>query len=129
MLRAIAAAREYIYVEDQYFTPEPATLDALLAAGEAAPGLQLIVTLVEDNGQVFGELRRDYVYSQLTAVYGDRFRVGTALRRYLDPTPSTFGGLGRMVLRADVLTGDARSSCGPSERCPVPPFWASSRAS
>ena len=124
VLRAIAAAREYIYIEDQYFTPEKAVLNALLAAGQGAPDLQLMVTLVEDNGQLYGELRRDYVYAQLAGVYGERFHVGTALRRYLDPTPSTFGGLGRMVLRTGVLTGDVEIVVGPSERCPTPPFWA-----
>ena len=83
-----------------------------------------MVTLVEDNGQLYGELRRDYVYAQLAGAYGERFRVGTALRRYLDPTPTTFGGLGRMVLRTDLLTGEVEIVVGPSERCPTPPFWA-----
>lgn len=124
VLQAIATAREYIYIEDQYFTPTHQVLDALLEAGQTAPDLQLIVTLVEDNGQLYGELRRDYVYSRLSAVYGDRFRVGTALRRYLDPTPGTFGGLGRMVLRAGVLIGDPQIIVGPTARCPTPPFWA-----
>jgi phosphatidylserine/phosphatidylglycerophosphate/cardiolipin synthase-like enzyme len=124
VLRAIASAREYIYIEDQYFTPSKRVLEALLAAGQNAPDLQLIVTLVEDNGQVYGELRRDYVYGRLSGVYGERFRVGTALRRYLDPTPGTFGGLGRMVLRTKVLAGDKEIVVGPSARCPTPPFWA-----
>jgi phosphatidylserine/phosphatidylglycerophosphate/cardiolipin synthase-like enzyme len=126
VLRAIASAREYIYIEDQYFTPTRQVLDALLAAGQnpLAPGLQLMVTLVEDNGQLYGEMRREYLYAQLTAVYGERFRVGTAVRRYLDPDPGTFGGLGRMMLRADLEAGAGEMVVGPAERCPAPPFWA-----
>jgi phosphatidylserine/phosphatidylglycerophosphate/cardiolipin synthase-like enzyme len=124
VLLAIANAREYIYIEDQYFTPSKQVLEALLGAGQNARDLQLMVTLVEDNGQVYGELRRDYVYAQLAAVYRERFRVGTALRRYLNPTPGTFGGLGRMVLRKDVAIGDDEIVVGPSARCPTPPFWA-----
>ena len=124
VLRAIANAREYIYIEDQYFTPTKQVLNALIAAGQNVPELQLTVTLVEDNGQLLGELRRDYVYSQLAAAYGDRFRVGTALRRYLDPEPGTFGGLGRMVLRDQLLIGAGEMIVGPAERCPTPPFWA-----
>lgn len=124
VLRAIAGAREYIYIEDQYFTPTKQVLEALVTAGQNVPDLQLMVTLVEDNGQLYGELRRDYVYAQLTAAYGDRFRVGTALRRYLDPDPGTFGGLGRMVLRDQLLIGTDEMIVGPAERCPTPPFWA-----
>jgi phosphatidylserine/phosphatidylglycerophosphate/cardiolipin synthase-like enzyme len=124
VLRAIASAREYIYIEDQYFTPTKEVLEALVTAGRNVPDLQLVVTLVEDNGQLYGELRRDYVYAQLTDAYGERFRVGTALRRYLDPDPGTFGGLGRMVLRADLETGADQMVVGPGERCPTPRFWA-----
>ena len=56
VLRAIASAREYIYIEDQYFTPTKQVLEALLTAGRNpdVPDLQLMVTLVEDNGQVYG---------------------------------------------------------------------------
>jgi phosphatidylserine/phosphatidylglycerophosphate/cardiolipin synthase-like enzyme len=124
VLRAIASAREYIYIEDQYFTPTKQVLEALLTVGQNMPDLQLMVTLVEDNGQLYGELRRDYVYAQLAAVYHERFRVGTALRRYVDPDPGTFGGLGRMLLRAVLDTGVEEMVVGPAERCPTPPFWA-----
>jgi phosphatidylserine/phosphatidylglycerophosphate/cardiolipin synthase-like enzyme len=124
VLRAIASAREYIYIEDQYFTPSKQVLEAIVSAGHNVPDLQLMVTLVEDNGQLYGELRRDYVYAQLTDAYGDRFRVGTALRRYLDPDPGTFGGLGRMVLTDDLPIGAEEMTVGPAERCPTPQFWA-----
>jgi phosphatidylserine/phosphatidylglycerophosphate/cardiolipin synthase-like enzyme len=124
ILRAIATAREYIYIEDQYFTPPKRVLEALMTAGQNAPDLRLIVTVIEDNGQLYGELRRDYVYAQLASVYGERFRVGTSLRRYLDPDPGTFGGLGRMVLRAEALAGADEIVVGPAARCPTPPFWA-----
>jgi phosphatidylserine/phosphatidylglycerophosphate/cardiolipin synthase-like enzyme len=124
VLAAIANAREYIYIEDQYFTPDKQMLDALVAAGTSRPDLQLVVTLVEDNGQLLGGLRRNDVIHTLSQSWGDRFRIGTPLRRYLDPEPATFGGLGRMVLRKEVHPGDGVMVFGPGERCPAPPFWA-----
>jgi phosphatidylserine/phosphatidylglycerophosphate/cardiolipin synthase-like enzyme len=123
VLKAIANAREYIYIEDQYFTPDKQVVGALVAAG-SRPGLQLVVTLVEDNGQLLGALRRNDVVHALIESWGARFRIGTPLRRHLDPEPATFGGLGRMVLRKDVGPGEDTVFFGPSERCPAPPFWA-----
>ena len=124
VLNAIAQAREYIYIEDQYFTPDKQVVDALVAAGTTSDP-QLVVTIVEDNGQLLGGLRRNDVIGALVDAWGDRFRIGTPLRRYLNPAPATFGGLGRMVLRAPVLSkSDETMVLGPSERCPAPPFWA-----
>jgi phosphatidylserine/phosphatidylglycerophosphate/cardiolipin synthase-like enzyme len=124
VVAAIANAREYIYIEDQYFTPDKQVLDALLAAGTDKPDLQLVVTLVEDNGQLFGALRRNAIIHALAATWGQRFRIGTPLRRYMNPEPATFGGLGRMVLRTVANTADNEMVFGPAERCPAPPFWA-----
>jgi phosphatidylserine/phosphatidylglycerophosphate/cardiolipin synthase-like enzyme len=123
VLNAIANAREYIYVEDQYFTPDDEILHALVQAATTSDA-RLVVTLVEDNGQLLGGLRRNAVVGALVDAWGERFRIGTPLRRYLNPAPATFGGLGRMVLRAPVHTGDDTMVFGPSERCPAPPFWA-----
>ena len=91
-------------------------VDALVAAGTGRPDLQLVVSLVEDHGQPLGGLRRNDVIHTLTQSWGDRFRIGTPLRRYLDPEPATFGGLGRMVLRKDAQPGDDVMVFGPAER-------------
>jgi phosphatidylserine/phosphatidylglycerophosphate/cardiolipin synthase-like enzyme len=125
LLQAIANAREYIYIEDQYFTPDTEFVEALVAAGAPERGLRgLVITLVQDNGQLFGALRRDDIIHRLAESWQERFRVGTPLRRYLNPEPGTFGGLGRMVLRMEAKVGDEELVLGPATRCPTPPFWA-----
>lgn len=125
LLAAIANARDFIYIEDQYFTPDTAYVDALVAAADPARGVRaLVVTVPERTDQPFGSIRRGEVISRLRAAWTDRFRIGAPMRRYLNPEPGNFAGMGRMVLREKVDNAKSEMVFGPSERMPKPPFWA-----
>jgi phosphatidylserine/phosphatidylglycerophosphate/cardiolipin synthase-like enzyme len=122
-LRAIRAARDFIYIEEQYFTPDDEYLDALCdAAGHAQA---LIITLCMQNGQVYGPIRRTQAISKLANVWGPgRLRVGALIRRHLNPTPATNVNLGRLVLQEDLPGGQSVMQVGPTSHVPEPPFWA-----
>ena len=131
LLAAINAAQDYIYIEEQYFTPDNEYVDALVDAGTrtnpgGAPQVQaLVITLPDQTTQPYGAERRGEIIAKLATTWGDRLRVGAPIRRYLNPTPQLFGGLGRMVLRAAITTlGNTEVVVGPAERLPAVPFWA-----
>lgn len=126
VLAAIDLAQDYIYIEEQYFTPDTEYVEHLVDAGKRTnPQVQaLIITLAEQTTQLYGAERRGEILGQLAAVWGARLRVGAPSRRYLNPTPQLFGGLGRMVLRFDMTIDDPEAVFGPAERLPAVPFWA-----
>ena len=125
LIQAIGQAREYIYIEDQYFTPNTAFVEALEAAADSARDVRaLVVTLPDRPEQPLNALRRGDVIARLAAAWGERFRIGAPIRRFLNPTPGTFGGLGRLVLRQALARDDHELVVGPADRIPTPPFWA-----
>jgi phosphatidylserine/phosphatidylglycerophosphate/cardiolipin synthase-like enzyme len=125
LVRAIGNARDFIYIEDQYFTPDTAYVEALEAAADPSRGVRaLLVTVPDRTDQPFGAERRGEIIARLTAAWQDRFRIGSPMRRYLDPVPQNFAGLGRMLLRTNATSGDPEMVFGPAERMPKPPFWA-----
>jgi phosphatidylserine/phosphatidylglycerophosphate/cardiolipin synthase-like enzyme len=126
VLAAIDAAQDYIYIEEQYFTPDDEYVDHLVAAGARMnPAVQaLVITLPDQTTQPYGAERRGEIIARLATTWGDRLMVGAPIRRYLNPTPQLFGGLGRMVLRFPMAIGDAEAVVGPAERLPAVPFWA-----
>ncbi|HEY2659535.1 MAG TPA: phospholipase D-like domain-containing protein [Caulobacteraceae bacterium] len=125
ILAAIDAAQDYIYIEEQYFTPDDDYVSHLVAAGARTPPIQaLVITLPDQTTQPYGAQRRGEIIAKLATTWGDRLRVGAPIRRYLNPTPQLFGGLGRMVLRAAMTIDDTAAVVGPAERLPAVPFWA-----
>jgi phosphatidylserine/phosphatidylglycerophosphate/cardiolipin synthase-like enzyme len=125
LLRAIGAARDFIYIEDQYFTPDTAYVDALVEAAQPERGVRaLLVTVPERTDQLFGGMRRGDIIHRLAEHWGERFRIGAPMRRYLNPQPGLFPGLGRMVLRGDITNADTELVLGPATAVPKPPFWA-----
>lgn len=126
IIAAINAAQDYIYIEEQYFTPDKQYVDALVDAGSRTdPRVQaLVITLPDQTTQLYGAERRGEIIAKLATTWGDRLRVGAPIRRYLNPTPQLFGGLGRMVLRVAMTIGDNEAVVGPAERLPAVPFWA-----
>jgi phosphatidylserine/phosphatidylglycerophosphate/cardiolipin synthase-like enzyme len=125
LLAAIDAAHDYIYIEEQYFTPDNEYVEHLVNAGAKTPPIQaLVITLPDQTTQPYGAERRGEIIAKLATKWGDRLRVGAPIRRYLNPTPQLFGGLGRMVLRVAMAIGDTEAVVGPAERLPAVPFWA-----
>jgi len=137
LLAAIDAAQDYIYIEEQYFTPDNEYVEHLVAAGSktwlaqtpnqtpAQTQIQaLVITLPDQTTQPYGAERRGEIIAKLATTWGDRLRVGAPIRRYLNPTPQLFGGLGRLVLRFPMTKDDTAAVVGPAERLPAVPFWA-----
>jgi phosphatidylserine/phosphatidylglycerophosphate/cardiolipin synthase-like enzyme len=126
MIAAIEQARDFIYIEDQYFTPPNEYVQALLDAGDPTRGVRaLIITIPFSTDQPYGQDRRSQLLSALQARWGsDRMHVGTPLRRYLHETPALTTNLGRMALTAALTTGGATATLAPVVRLPPPPFLA-----
>lgn len=134
LLKAIAAAREYIYIEDQYFTPnwsrdvpdsgveKRVFLNALLKAAEKCQRLVILVPTAMD--QPFGNVRRREIFRALRDKWQARVVIGAPVRRpYLHPA-SVVPHQGRCVLKADVSDTESKVEVGPLLRVPdTPPFW------
>ena len=58
MIKGIHAAREFIYIEDQYFTPPQIYRDALIDKVSSGDIKKLIVAIPGANDQPFGDLAR-----------------------------------------------------------------------
>lgn len=121
--RAIHEARDFIYIEDQYFVPPDDYVDALVHAADSG-ARALMITMPYQADMIYGGTRRADVLAALQAAWGDRFYAGTPLRRFLHETPALTTNLGRMRL-ANVLTdGQAQCDLSPLAHIPPPPFWA-----
>lgn len=136
LIRAIKAAREFIYIEDQYFTPndsqppgKPDTyFDALLDARNHCRRLLIIVP--SETDQPFGDIRRHYLFNRLLKPepegWGNRVLIGALLRRPILPNPGRIGSEGRCVLMQNVGPQDGTDTIimGPQARIPkTAPFW------
>lgn len=131
LLRAVTEAQEYIYIEDQYFTPpsglpgfpNPAVFfDALEAASDHCKRL-IVVGPTGGGGQPFGLDRRRILLNRLAGAWGDRFITGAPHRRpYLPPATRT-ASKGRCLLYENVDATGGVLRMGPHLRVPEPPFW------
>lgn len=121
-IRAIEAAQDFIYIEEQYFTPDDRYVDALVSAASHAKAL--IITVCMENGQAFGYIRRNDVLNKLRGAWGTKMKVGAPLRRFLNPTPEKTVNLGRCVLMAKITANDTSITIGPASHVPPAPFWA-----
>jgi len=131
-VRAIAAAREYIYIEDQYFTPPDDYIRALLDASVREPKLRLLIVMPSASDQLFGEVRRREMFARLRddpatgRGWGDRMIVGAPLRRPVLANAGRVASKGRLQLLAPLSAagGDAQATLGPRARLPkAVPFW------
>jgi phosphatidylserine/phosphatidylglycerophosphate/cardiolipin synthase-like enzyme len=127
LIAAFGQARDYIYIEDQYFSPSDHYLDALIAAADqGVKALVLVLSLGTD--QIFGDIRRADALAALQAAWGTRLQYGSPIRRWLNPTPAANVNLGRCLLRTGITPGGGtaqnRITIGPISRIPPkPPFW------
>lgn len=121
--RAIAAAREYIYIEDQYFAPDDEYVEILRDAAEHCR--RLVIVMPSDGDQPASDDRHFAVFPRLAGTpadpggWGERLFIGAPLRRpTLVPTNRT-SSVGRCFLVEDVP--DAASGqifLGPPTRVP-----------
>ena len=130
LIRAIKAAREYIYIEDQYFTPNDSQppgsadtyFDALLNA--ASTCRRLLILVPSETDQPFGDLRRRHLFNRLEAAWGDRVLIGAPLRRPILPNPGRTSSEGRCILMSDITPASGMVVIGPPARVPqTAPFW------
>lgn len=118
--RAIAAAREYIYIEDQYFVPDDGYVAALR---EAARHCQRLVILTPSTlaDIPFGEERRQAIFQTLAApdAWGDRVLVGSPFRRPVLDAAARTASTGRLTLLAGIGPADTEVLVGPPARTPA----------
>ncbi len=130
MLKGIKAAREFIYIEDQYFTPPQEYRDALLQKVESGDIKKLIVALPGANDQPFGDIARSPFIAALkkadAKAGGDIFHIGYPRRHFTVPDNELRAASGKCILMGDLknTTGVTNGIIlGPKSRLPVPPFW------
>jgi phosphatidylserine/phosphatidylglycerophosphate/cardiolipin synthase-like enzyme len=131
VLSAIAQAREFIYIEDQYLTPPAEYLDVLLAKVASGDLRKLIILAPDIADQPFGDIRRSAVIDALRAAAAaagkpDMVRIGSPRRRFTVPHAPLRGSSGRLMLKEDItssLTGATAIALGPPARIPPVPFW------
>ncbi len=124
LLRAIGQARDFIYVEDQYFTPSYSYVQALLDAADPARDVRaLVITVPTETDQLYGSFRRSDVFAALQSRWNGRLHFGAPLRRYAIPTPEVYTNLGRCALRGSIDSVVSQIALGPLAHVPDPPFW------
>lgn len=128
MLRAIENAREYIYIEDQYFTPPDQYRAALVSKVASGDIGALVVSVPSSPDQAFGEVQRYGLVDELRAADNGRgiVRVGYPRRHYTVADNDLRASSGRLVLMADLGAAPGINPTiviGPKTRLPPPPFW------
>ena len=130
VVRAISSAREYIYVEDQYFTPHDAYVAALLDAAVREPSLRLLIVIPSGSDQLFGDIRRRELFELLRtgrpgqAGYGERMVVAAPMRRPVLGDAGRVASRGRLVLQDPLSVSADQVLLGPRSRLPADvPFW------
>src|SRR5262249_50650818 len=123
LMRAIKSAREFIYIEDQYFSPNDAFIDALVAAADNCSRLVIIVPAETDN--FFSNMRRQRLFETLyNSKWGDRLHIGAPMRRPVLANPGRIASQGRCYLYGAINDSIDAVSLGPPSRVPIkPPFW------
>jgi phosphatidylserine/phosphatidylglycerophosphate/cardiolipin synthase-like enzyme len=124
VIQAINQAREYIYIEDQYFNPGAEYRDALLAALANIERLVVIVPTFAD--QPLGDLHRREFIEQLQAAAPSKVLIRAPIRRLTMPPSRRRASYGRVVLHSALAAVPGLAEeivLGPDSRLPNPPFW------
>ena len=130
--RAIRSAREYIYIEDQYFTLDDGLITALRQAADNCR--RLVITVAAGTpDQLFGDERRFATFDRLSGAtggpggWGDRMIAGYPYRRSVLPPADRTASLGRGSLLDDINTAaESKIYVGPVPRVPTSTpyfFW------
>lgn len=134
-LRAIAQAKEYIHIEDQYFTPPPAYVDAICE--RVRNGLRrLIITLPTSGDQPYGEHSQTQAIAAFRqaetdagALPGEVVKIGILRRHFTTPANTLRAASGKLIVGEEILPQPADPGfddtivLGPKARVPPPPFW------
>jgi phosphatidylserine/phosphatidylglycerophosphate/cardiolipin synthase-like enzyme len=130
--RAINSAREYIYIEDQYFTLDNGLISLLRQAADRCRRLVITVPFGTPD-QLFGDERRLATFERLSGAtggpggWGDRMVVGTPFRRPVLPPAERTASIGRGSLIEDIASATAsKIYVGPVARVPASApyfFW------
>ncbi len=123
-VKAIRAAREHIYIEEQYMVPSDDYMAALVGAADNCE--RLIILLPSFLEVYFGDRKRGNFFKDLSLAWGDRLFIGTPMRQpVLDP-PGRTTSKGRLTLLADIDGSQNSLLVGPATRVPSGRFfvWA-----
>jgi phosphatidylserine/phosphatidylglycerophosphate/cardiolipin synthase-like enzyme len=130
--RAIRSAREYIYIEDQYFTLDNPLIELLRQAADHCTRLVILVA-ASTTDQLFGDERRLATFERLSGAtggpggWGDRMIAGSPFRRSVLGPAEFKASMGRASLLENIESATAaKIYVGPVLR--VPPaapyfFW------
>ena len=120
-VQGIRAAREHIYIEEQYMVPDDVYMQALIdAAGHCQRLIILLPTFLE---VYFGDRKRGQFFDQLATAWGERLLIGTPMRRpVLDP-PGRTTAKGRFTLLTDIGSTESTLVVGPPARVPPDAFF------
>ncbi|HEY0648069.1 phospholipase D-like domain-containing protein [Phenylobacterium sp.] len=121
-VNAIKAAREHIYIEEQYMVPSTPYMEALKAA--AGHCRRLVILLPSFLEVYFGDRKRGQFFDELAAAWGDRLYIGTPLRRPVLASPGRVTSRGRLTLMTEIPDGTStRIVVGPATRVPEGRFF------
>lgn len=130
--KAMQAAKEFIYIEDQYFTPPDEYLDILISKVTNQEIKKLILVVPEATDQPFGDISRKNAYQQLKAAdpSGKIVMAGFPRRGYTVSANDIRANSGKLILNADTADDPGLGfydviELGPAPRCPSPPFFLS----
>jgi phosphatidylserine/phosphatidylglycerophosphate/cardiolipin synthase-like enzyme len=135
-VNAIENAQEFIYIEDQYFTPHDEYVHALLEASIRNDHIRLVIVIPSNADNKFGDIRRRELFERLRfdrpraedppgpRGWGDRLIVGAPMRRPVLADGGRIASRGRLNLYEDLAAGGDTVVLGPRSRLPPSvPFW------
>jgi len=120
-VNAIKAAREHIYIEEQYMVPSDAYMQALIEASGHCKRLAIILPSFLEV--YFGDTKRGQFFDQLHAHWGDRLFIGTPLRHPVLAAPGRVTSSGRMSLLEPIHPSTLQFKVGPATRVPSGKFF------
>jgi phosphatidylserine/phosphatidylglycerophosphate/cardiolipin synthase-like enzyme len=126
IVRAIRAAREYIYIEEQYMVPDDEYIDALTEA--SANCKRLVIVLPSFLEIFFGDQRRTQMFQKMAGSttqekWGNRMLIGTPMRRPVLAPPDRVTSMGRCTLLDDIDESTSTVFLGPPARVPKGRFF------